>query len=134
MDEPVRQMSFKCLGCDRYIGWDGTGAFSYTCRCGATIFYNDETGAMAFPLSMLRNMSEGTPLPHLNDLVGEANHISPLTLKESVIKELRSKGFIWMEECEQCRKDGTLARKQERERYLAVREAEKIVRYPPEEC
>lgn len=121
-------MGFKCLGCDSIIGWDGECAFSFTCPCGATVFYNEETGAMAFPYSMLKNLHEGIPLPHLNDLVGESNHTSPL--KESFIQELRSKGFIWMEECEQCQKDGTLARKQEREEYLAVQEADRITRYP----
>ena len=106
-------MSFKCIGCDRDIGWDGKGTFSYTCPCGALIFYEVETGKLALPTSFILNAAAGRPLPHLNDLLGESDYTSPL--KERVIQELRSRGYIWMEECEQCKKDGTLAKKKERE-------------------
>ena len=47
-------------------------------------------------------------LPHLNDLVGESNYTSDR--KTDVVRVLRDKGFIWMKECEQCKKNGTLAR------------------------
>lgn len=115
-----------CIGCDRYIGWEGKGLFSYTCPCGATILYDDETGKLAFPASMMLNLAKGISLPHLDDLVGESDFTSPL--KEQLIEELRQKGFIWMRECEQCQKDGTLERKLKREEALAVFEAEMIVK------
>ncbi len=116
---------YKCIGCDGQIPWDGTGLFSYTCPCGATIFYNEETGGLTLPASVAMGMSKGRSLPHLGDLVGESVFTSPL--KEKLIAELREKGFIWMSECEQCQKDGTLKRKQEREKHLALREAERII-------
>jgi len=126
-------MGYKCVGCDRDIGWDGKGMFSYTCVCGGRILYQVETLSMAFPATMLRSLAlaaglraTGLPTPHLNDLVGESDFTSPL--KERLIVELQNKGFIWMEECDQCKKDGTLAKRQEREKYLALREAETIVR------
>lgn len=119
-------MSYKCIGCDSKIRWDGTGAFSYTCPCGATIFYNEENGSLAPTFSFVRNLQIGISLPHLNDLVGESTYSSPI--KEELIEELRRKGYIWMEECEQCQKDGTLRRKQERENYLVMMEAESIIR------
>jgi len=118
-------MPFKCIGCDRDIGWDGEGMFSYTCPCGATIFYA-EGGRMAYPFSLIRNLQRNRPLPHLDDLVGESDHSSPI--KERMIKELREKGFIWMKECDQCLKDGTHQHKLERENYLAIKEAESILR------
>lgn len=120
-------MSFKCIGCDRDIGWDGQGMFSYTCVCGSRIFYQVETQSIVLPASLIISLKLGRSTPHLGDLVGESDFTSPL--KERLIEELRSKGFVWMEECEQCKKDGTLARKQEREKHLAVREAEKIMRH-----
>lgn len=118
--------SFKCLGCDRDIGWDGKGMFCYTCVCGSTIFYQVETQSIAFPASLVLSLVAHRSIPHLNYLVGESDFTSPL--KERLIEELRSRGFIWMEECDQCKRDGTLKRKQEREKYLAVREAEALVR------
>ena len=119
-------MSFKCLGCDRDIGWDGEGMFSYTCVCGSRIFYRVETLSIALPASLVLSIASARQVAHLNHLVGESDFTSPL--KERLIEELRSMGFIWMEECDQCKKDGTLARKQKREKYLAVKEAEAIVR------
>ena len=119
-------MGFKCLGCDRDIGWDGKGMFSYTCVCGSRIFYQMEGKYLAFPSSLILSITAHRQVPHLNYLIGESDFTSPL--KEKLIKELRSKGSIWMEECDQCKKDGTLRRKQEREKHLALREAEAIVR------
>ncbi len=116
---------YKCIGCDNQIPWDGTGLFSYTCRCGASIFYNEEDAQLALPASVAIGISKGRSLPHLGDLVGESDYTSPL--KESYIALLREKGFIWMEECEQCQKDGTLKREQDRENYWALREAERII-------
>jgi len=46
-----------------------------------------------------------------------------------LITELREKGFIWMRECEQCQKDGTLERKLKGEKAAAVEEAEMIIRH-----
>jgi hypothetical protein len=119
-------MGYKCIGCDREIGWDGKALFSYTCPCGATTFYNEEGGMVAPTYSLARNLQLGVPLPHLNNIVGESTYTS--TIKEKFIEELRKKGFIWMEECEECQKDGTLRRKQEREKHRAVIEAEAIIR------
>lgn len=117
---------YKCLGCDKSNPWDGKGAFAYTCPCGAAIFYEEDTQALALPFSLIRSLQAGTALPHLNDLVGESSHTSPF--KEQIVSDLRSKGFIRMEECEQCKNDGTLKRKQDREAYLATLEAESILR------
>ena len=122
----MSDMSFRCIGCDRKIGWDGKGLFSYTCPCGATVFYNEETGRVALPASVAIGISKGKSLPHLGDLVGESNYTS--SIKERLIAELREKGFIWMEECEQCRADGALERKLKRETHNAVLEAEMITR------
>ena len=124
-------MSYKCIGCDGNISWDGKGLFSYTCPCGSHAFYNEETKHLSLPFSFVRGLQLKAPLPHLNYLVGESNHTSPI--KEQLIKELREKGSIWMEECEQCKGDGTLKRKQEREKYLAIMEAEAIMRRNPKE-
>jgi len=78
------------------------------------------------PASVVIGISMGRTTPHLGDLVGELNYTSPL--KERLIAELREKGFTWMEECEQCQKDGTLKRKQEREKHLALIAAESIIK------
>lgn len=117
---------YRCVGCDKSIPWNGKSAFSYTCPCGAAIFYDGETGGLTVPGSVAIGIGRGQTTPHLNDLVGESTHTSPI--KEQVISELQSKGFIWMEECEQCKQDGTLKRKQEREVYLTHKEAESIIR------
>ena len=119
-------MSFQCLGCGRDIAWDGVGTFSYTCTCGARVFYETETRKLALPASFILNAAVGPRLPHLNGLVGESDYTSPV--KEQLIKDLRAKGYIWMEECGQCKKDGTLQKKLEREKHLALREAERILR------
>lgn len=119
-------MSFKCVGCDTNIGWDGEGVFCYTCPCGAHIFYDNENGSLAPPASLVFALKLGRPLPHLDYLVGESDHTS--AIKERLISELREKGAIWMSECEQCQKDGTLQRKLEREKALAVFEAEMIIK------
>ena len=116
---------FKCIGCDREIGWDGKGTFSYTCRCGARVFYNQETGQLAPPVSLVLALHEGRELPHLDGLVGTSNFTS--ALKERFIAELQGKGAIWMEECEQCQNDGTLERTRAREKRLATQEAERIL-------
>ncbi|MBA7676170.1 hypothetical protein ES703_84411 [subsurface metagenome] len=95
--------------------------------CVYRVFYEAETGKLALPASFILNAVVRRQLPHLNDLVGESDSTSPL--KEKFIEALRARGYIWIEECEQCKKDGTLKRKLEREKYLAVREAERIVGY-----
>jgi len=110
----------KCVGCDTQIPWDGTGILSYTCPCGATIFY-DETGRWFLPARLIMALAEGRELPHLDYLVGESDHTS--FIKEKLIEELREKGAIWVKECEQCRQ-----RKLEWEKKIAVFEAEMIVK------
>ncbi len=117
-------MHYKCMGCDNTIPWDGTGSFSYTCQCRATVFWDEETGSVTMPGSVVIGMSKGRSLPHLDDLVGNSDFTSPR--KEAFINELKVKGFIWMEECEQCKKDGTLKRKQAREKYWLMQEAEHL--------
>lgn len=99
---------FHCIGCGGKIPWDGQGLFSYTCPCRATIFVNDESGNLALPCSLVIGVSKGTPLPHLDSLVGTSDYTSPE--KERLIAELQDKGSIWMEECPQCRVDGTWER------------------------
>lgn len=116
---------YKCIGCDNLVSWDGKSTFCYTCGCGATIFYNEEDKHVALPASLIIGMSGGQTLPHLGDLVGESSHTSPI--KEKLIAELREKGFVWMHECEQCKKDGTLKRKQERDTHFILMEAERII-------
>lgn len=118
---------YTCVGCNSPIPWDGTGLFSYTCRCGATIFWNEETGQVALSASVIIGISKGQTLPHLDDLVGNSNFTSPK--KTGVSNELAQKGFIWMRECEQCRTDGTLARRQAQEKYLIMQEAERIIKH-----
>ena len=104
---------FKCIGCDSSINWDGEILFSYTCPCGATIFYREgDEGRISLPASVALGISKGRALPHLEDLVGESEHSSPY--KEAMINELVSRGFTWMKDCEQCAKDGTLKRYEDR--------------------
>ncbi len=118
---------YKCIGCDNQIPWDGKSLFSYTCPCGSTAFYDEETGNASFPTSILIGVIKRRSLPHLGDLVGESSYSSPT--KERFIARLRKMGSIWMEECEQCQKDGTLKKKQDREAHLALMEAERIIEY-----
>lgn len=110
-------MSFKCVGCDAHIPWEGEGLFSYTCKCGATVFQDEENGKIALPASLIRNLSLNIATPHLGDIVGHSDYASPL--KEQLICDLRSKRFIWMGECEACQKNGTLKREIERRQHWA---------------
>jgi len=116
---------FRCIGCDREIGWDGNGAFSYTCPCGSRVFYHKLTEQLALPASLVLALHEGRELPHLDGLVGTSNFTS--VLKERFIAELQGKGAIWMEDCEQCQNDGTLERSRAREKWLATQEAERVL-------
>ena len=119
-------MAFRCIGCDFLIPWDGRGIFCYTCPCGAHIFYNDETGQLSIPASLAIALHEKGSIPHLDYLIGESNHTSPV--KEAIRETLVACGAIWMKDCEQCRRDGTYRRKLEREKRLALLEAERILR------
>ena len=105
----------RCIGCNNPIPWDGKSTFSYTCSCGATIFINEDTGGLTMPGSVALGMVKGKNLPHLDDLVGNSDFTSPR--KEQLITELRGRCFIWMNECEQCKKDGTLKRYESRLRH-----------------
>ncbi len=118
-------MVFKCVGCDSVIVWDGKGLFSYTCPCGARIWYNDENGALALPCSLIFALVSKTGIPHLEFLIGESAHTSPV--KEGVTQALVESGAIWMKDCEQCRRDGSYRRKLEREKRIALLEAERII-------
>mgnify|MGYP001574488052 CR=1 FL=1 len=110
---------YRCIGCNARIPWDGTGLFSFTCQCGATIFLNDETGQTAMPSSVIIGVSKGKNLPHLNDLVGNSDFTS--VGKQKLISQLRGSGLIWMRECEQCREDGTLEHYESRLRWEQLR-------------
>ena len=104
---------YKCVGCNAQIPWDGETLFSYTCGCGSTMFYDEEDGTLSMPCTVARRIIiGGEMLPHLDDLVGESDYVSPK--KTEIISMLREKGFIWMRECEQCKKDGTLAKREAR--------------------
>lgn len=125
-------MSYKCVGCDGTIPWDGIGTLCYTCQCGATLFYETETLRLAMPASLisaiyhLQQLGIKPESPHIGYYLGDSDYTGEL--KDAVIKQLLEIGFIWMEDCEQCQKDGTLARKLEREKHLAVTEAERILK------
>ncbi len=123
---------YKCAGCDSIIPWDGKGSFCYTCQCGATLFYEVETLNPVMPASLIRAINALHELgiepksPHIDYYLGDSNYTS--VLKDLFIKVLLEMGFIWMKDCEQCKRDGTLERKLEREKHLAVVEAELILR------
>ena len=103
-----------CIGCGRNIPWDGKRLFSYTCKCGSTTFVGGDDRRYV-RVSIEIQMIEKSPVIHLDDIVGESNHTSKE--KTAFIAQLRDIGFIWMHECVQCKTDGTLQLKQEREEY-----------------
>ncbi len=125
-------MSYKCVGCDGAIPYGGGGTFCYTCQCGATLFYETETLSPLMPASLvsviyyLQQLGIRPETPHIDYYLGDSNHTSEV--KDAITKQLLELGFIWMKDCEQCQKDGTLARKLEREKRLAVVEAERILK------
>lgn len=125
-------MSYRCIGCNKTIPWDGRGTLCYTCLCGATLFYEVETLKPVMPASLidaintLQELGVKPESPHIDYYLGESNHTSGI--RDLFIKVLLEMGFIWMEDCEQCQKDGTLERKQKREEHLGVVEAERILR------
>ncbi len=119
-------MSWKCIGCNNKIGWDGKGILCYTCPCGGHIFYDDKSGRLAPPSSLAIAIAEKRELPHLDYLIGNSEFTSPL--KERLTKELMDLGAIWMKDCPQCLADGTYQRVMDREKALAVFHAEAILR------
>jgi hypothetical protein len=120
-------MKLKCIGCDSEIPWDGKGLFAYTCPCGATVLYDADTMTVtALPASLIMAIHEKRSVPHIDYYVGSSNHTSDI--KEKFIKELLDHGFIWMKDCRQCQEDGTYRRHLEREKYLALEEAERIIK------
>ena len=115
--------------CYAVIVTKDSGKYSWHCRVAITswvVDYDEETGQLALPASVTIGIIERRGLPHLDDLVGESDHTSQI--KEKFIAELQKRDFMWMKDCEQCQKDGTLKRKQERENYFALMEAERIIR------
>lgn len=124
-------MSYKCVGCDGVIPWDGKGAFAYTCPCGASLFYDEETLAPVMPASLifaidrLRRMGIRPEGPHIDYYLGDSNLTSEI--KEAVTEQLLEMGFIWMKDCKQCQEDGTYAKKLDREKRLLIEEAERIL-------
>ena len=121
-------MSWRCIGCDSQIGWDGEGTLCYTCPCGGHIFYDDKSARLAPPASLVIAIHEKRDLPHLDYLVGKSDFTSPL--KERLIEELKSLGAIWMKDCKQCQEDGTYQRTLDREKAEIMFEAEMILRKP----
>lgn len=111
---------FHCIGCGSKIPWDGKGVFSYTCACGGRCFSSEGLHRVALPTGLLLNIGRGRPLPHLDDIVGISDYSSPE--KEALIAALRCEGFVWMEQCEQCRADGTLERRRKRQEYQRAME------------
>ena len=101
---------YHCVGCGSPIPWDGTGVFSYTCRCGGTIFA-DENHAPALPASLVIAIYEKRELPHIDYYLGISNYVS--AEKQWMYEELKKHGAIWSWECEKCR-----------ERFLKLRKAQ----------
>ncbi len=108
---------FHCVGCGTGIPWDGHSLFAYTCGCGSTTFVNDETGIpafMAFTASVSIAVAKAMcgldtrPAIHLDYIVGNSDYTSPE--KDKIINDLKQAGFIWMADCEDCKKSGVLER------------------------
>lgn len=87
----------KCLGCGGDIPWDGKTAFAYTCRCGATIFTDDEK---LYPPASLAFLGVRPPA-HIDYYLGKSDHQSPK--KEEMVKYLHGLGSVWSWDCPQCR-------------------------------
>lgn len=119
-------MSFRCVGCNTSIGWNGQGILCYTCPCGSHTFYNDETMKLVLPGSLVLAIYKERGLPHLDYLIGESDFTSPL--KERLVEELKTEGAIWMKDCKQCLEDGTYQRRLDIEKALAILEAETILK------
>ena len=103
----------KCLGCGSDIGALGdTVVLSYTCPCGATIFYEPplhfQTGSLfvkegvkiLIPISLPRSIVEKRDLPHLDYYLGKSAHTNED--KERFIEILRGLGAVWSWECQEC--------------------------------
>lgn len=118
-------MTWRCVGCDYGINWDGKVTLCWTCPCGAHIFYDDESGSLAPPASLIRAIFGKTELPHLDYLVGRSNFTSPL--KESIISGLIFLGAIWMKDCRQCLENGTYQRVLDREKAVIIFEATELI-------
>lgn len=103
-----------CIGCGKRINWDGRGLFSCVCPCYSTTFIDGATGKRFLASRISVQMTMGAPVNHLNDIVGDSDYSSKE--KTAFVSELREIGFIWMRECERCREDGTLKKRQERAR------------------
>ena len=116
----------RCIGCDENLPGDGKENFRDPCSCGATIFYNPETGLLALPHFLGIALLLGKGLPHLDYLIGESDYTSPA--KQAMTRALTASGAIWMKDCEQCRQNGVDQKELAREKRLALLEAEKILR------
>jgi len=100
----------RCLGCNGTIPWDGKGTLCYTCPCGATIFYDENSGAPMIPTSLVIALQGDTlsrNMSHLDYYLGKSAFWS--REKEEVCNFLRRKGAVWSWECPQCR-DRTIQR------------------------
>ena len=123
-------MSYKCVGCDGLIPWDGESAFAYTCPCGASMFYDTESLTLAMPASLVWAISRckagvRPEVPHIGYYIGSSS--DPCKIKEIALEQLLALGLIWRKDCEQCREDGTYDRQLERESEQALSEAEYII-------
>lgn len=107
MSQQIETRRYHCCGCGRPIPWDGTGLFSYTCRCGATIFA-DQNHKPAFPASLIIAIHEKREIPHIDYYLGFSNYVS--VEKQALYEEFRKLGCLWSWECSRC-KDRFLERK-----------------------
>lgn len=98
--QEIKKKVFHCVGCGGSIPWDGTGLFSYTCSCGATLFA-DQSHRLSFPASLIMAIHEKRKIPHIDYYLGFSNYISEE--KQACYEELRKLGAIWSWECSQCK-------------------------------
>lgn len=91
---------YHCVGCGNPIPWDGKGLFAYTCRCGATLFA-DENQTPALPASLIKGVVEGLELPHLDYYLGISNYVS--AEKQQAYEELQKLGSTWSWNCDKCK-------------------------------
>jgi len=119
---------YKCIGCDRpapdLTRQEGKVVY-YSCPCGGCIFYREDW-TLYIPISILQALQGKAPFPHLDQILGNSLHTSDI--KEAFTIALLEEGAIWMKDCEECRANGNLDKAYALEKFLAVQEAESILR------
>lgn len=98
----VQEMKkFHCVGCGRFIPWNGKGVFAYECPCGATLFA-DEKGNFSLPASLMsRVVGESREIPHSDHYLGISNFVS--MEKQKAFDMLTKLGSVWSWNCKECR-------------------------------